>query len=181
MSINKRYLNWKTWKFICGPAVVLAFLCLLLNQYHRERVRLVELSNMLEESAALSGEPIKVEISNLEDFQATAYCITGVTKSGVSVASGHVASDPRVIPLGSVIYVESPLVSGIFQVTDTGKNVKGKIIDIFIPSYRQSIEFGRRKIKLKVLRYGYGNDDPSSPHPSSFLSVVREQDPLKNE
>ena len=44
-----------------------------------------------------------------EEFQATAYCVTGITKSGVPVAPGHVAADPRVIPLGSMIYVDSPL------------------------------------------------------------------------
>ena len=90
-----------------------------------------------------------------EEFQATAYCVTGITKSGVPVAPGHVAADPRVIPLGSMIYVDSPTMSGIYQVLDTGRLIKGKIIDIYIPSYERCIEFGRRMVKIKVLRYGY--------------------------
>ena len=71
-----------------------------------------------------------------EDFEATAYCVTGITKSGAKVAPGHVAADPKVIPLGSMIYVDSPLMGGIYQVLDTGELVKGKIIDIFIPKLR---------------------------------------------
>ena len=90
-----------------------------------------------------------------EDFEATAYCINGITKSGTKVAPGHVAADPKVIPLGSMIYVDSPLMGGIYQVLDTGELIKGKIIDIFIPSYESCREFGRRAVKVQVLRYGY--------------------------
>jgi 3D (Asp-Asp-Asp) domain-containing protein len=93
--------------------------------------------------------------NGLEEFQATAYCSNGITKSGVVVAPGHVAADPTVIPLGSMIYVESPLMGGIYQVLDTGKLVKGKIIDIFIPNYERCMHFGRRMVKVKVLRYGF--------------------------
>jgi len=44
---------------------------------------------------------------------------------------------------------------GIYQVLDTGDLVKGKIIDIFIPNYERCREFGRKKVKVKVLRYGF--------------------------
>ncbi len=77
-------------------------------------------------------------------------------------APGHVAADPDVIPLGSMIYVESPLMGGIYQVLDTGELVKGKIIDIFIPSYERCKEFGRRIVKVKVLRYGFLGDPPEA-------------------
>jgi 3D (Asp-Asp-Asp) domain-containing protein len=93
--------------------------------------------------------------NGLEEFQATAYCDNGITKSGVMVAPGHVAADPEVIPLGSMIYVESPLMGGIYQVLDTGKLVKGNIIDIFIPNYKRCMHFGRRMVRVKVLRYGF--------------------------
>lgn len=160
MSINKLYLNWKILKRVFIPAVITAFLCLPAYSYHRERerVRVAEFSKVLAETIALSDAPTKVEIRGRENFQATAYCITGITKSGVPVAPGHVAADPRIIPLGSLIYVEGALMSGIYHVTDTGRLIKGMIIDIFIPSYKESIEFGRRKVKVKVLRYGYGDD-----------------------
>ena len=98
-----------------------------------------------------------------EVFQATAYCLTGTTRSGVPTAPGRVAADPNVIPLGSMIYVETPLMSGIYQVLDTGDLIKGKIIDIFIPSYEKCMEFGRRIVKIKVLRYGFHNENTVKP------------------
>jgi len=73
---------------------------------------------------------------------------------------GYAAADPQVIPLGSMIYIETPLMSGVYQVMDTGSKIKGKIIDIFIPSYEACLDFGRRAVKVKVLRYGFKGDRP---------------------
>jgi 3D (Asp-Asp-Asp) domain-containing protein len=95
-----------------------------------------------------------------EEFHATAYCITGITKSGAMTAPGLVATDPKVIPLGSMIYVDSPWMGGVYQVLDTGALIKGKIIDIFIPNYDMCRKFGRRTVKVKVLRYGFLGDPP---------------------
>ena len=153
-------MNWKIWKHTCVPAIIIFFPCLLSHFYHIESVRIMEAAFKAEEEAALFAAKValEVEAENMDDFKATAYCIKGITKSGVPVAPGHVAADPRIIPLGSIIYVESPLMSGIYQVTDTGRLIKGKIIDIFMPSYRKSIEFGRRNVKVKVLRHGYEDE-----------------------
>jgi 3D (Asp-Asp-Asp) domain-containing protein len=101
--------------------------------------------------------------SPVEVFHATAYCLTGITRSGVPTAPGRVAADPNIIPLGSMIYVETPWMSGIYQVMDTGDLIKGKIIDIFIPSYEKCMEFGRRIVKVKVLRYGFHNENAGKP------------------
>jgi len=101
------------------------------------------------------GQAPMPEVEGMEEFRATAYCLTGLTKYGVPVAPGHVAADPKVIPLGSMIYIETPFMRGVYQVMDTGEAIKGKIIDIFIPSYERCREFGRRAIKVKVLRYGF--------------------------
>ena len=162
MSFKNNYLNRKIWKRISVPACISVFLCLLAYLHHYDSVRVARELKM-SEKAALSDTQVPpseaMEAEVMESFKATAYCLTGITKSGVPVAPGHVAADPRIIPLGSMIYVESPLMSGIYQVTDTGRLVKGKIIDIFMPSYRKSIEFGRRNVKVKVLRYGYGDED----------------------
>jgi hypothetical protein len=37
---------------------------------------------------------------------------------------------------------------------DTGRLVKGNIIDIYIPSLEKAIEFGRRQVKVTVVLYG---------------------------
>jgi 3D (Asp-Asp-Asp) domain-containing protein len=111
---------------------------------------------------AVEEKPINVHarIKAGEVFHATAYCVTGTTRSGFLAAPGLVSADPKVIPLGSIIHVESPLMGGIYQVLDTGDLVKGKIIDIFIPSYEKCMEFGRRMVKVKVLRYGFHDKKP---------------------
>ncbi len=88
------------------------------------------------------------------DFVATAYCEKGITKSGVPVATGLVAGDPHVLPLGSWIKVDGPICSGIYQVMDTGRLVKGKKIDIYMPTYGEAMDFGVRKVSVTVLKYG---------------------------
>lgn len=94
------------------------------------------------------------------DFTATAYCEKGITKSGVPVAEGIVAADPRVLPLGSWIKVDGPLYSGIYQVMDTGRLVKGKKIDIYLPTYAKAITFGLRRVRVTVLKYAPFRFDP---------------------
>ena len=141
-------------------AIIVGFGCLI-HMTHRECSRISEKPL---QNKALAGKDIDAARSSTEseEFHATAYCVTGISRSGVAIAPGHVAADPEVIPLGSMIYVDSPLMGGIYQVLDTGELVKGKIIDIFIPSYEACEEFGRRMVKVKVLRYGFLGYPPES-------------------
>jgi 3D (Asp-Asp-Asp) domain-containing protein len=88
-------------------------------------------------------------------FNATAYSLYGLTRSGVYVRRGIIAADPRVIPLGSVVQISAGKYSGVYTVLDTGKVIKGKIVDLWMPSYREAINFGRRQVKVRVLRRGY--------------------------
>jgi 3D (Asp-Asp-Asp) domain-containing protein len=135
-------------------AVVIAGIVCIIHLGHRECARTTErpVNSGDFETTAIESAP---SVDSSKEFHATAYCITGATRSGALTAPGIVAADPKVIPLGSMIYVESPLMGGIYHVLDTGELVKGKIIDIFIPNYEQCVEFGRRIVKVKVLRYGF--------------------------
>ena len=154
-KVDRRYL-----RRFRGIAIVLGFACTI-HIANRECARMAD---RFVQGGKLSGSD-NATVSNAaqrEDFEATAYCVTGTTKSGAKVAPGHVAADPKVIPLGSMIYVDSPLMSGIYQVLDTGELVKGKIIDIFIPSYEACVEFGRRGVKVQVLRYGFLGHTPDN-------------------
>lgn len=88
-------------------------------------------------------------------FVATAYCQTGITKSGKPVRPGVVAADPRVLPLGSLIRVSDATgYSGDYEVLDTGAKIKGHHIDIFMYDEHEALEFGRRHVVVEVLRYG---------------------------
>jgi 3D (Asp-Asp-Asp) domain-containing protein len=98
------------------------------------------------------------------EYQATAYNTSGTTRSGVQTAPGVVSADPKYIPLGSLIHIDSPLYSGVYQVLDTGRLVKGRIVDIFIPDFDLCMQFGRRNVKVTVLRYGYKEISPEDSY-----------------
>ena len=84
-------------------------------------------------------------------FRATAYCLKGRTASGGSVRRGIVAADPRILPLGTRIEVDAGSYSGTYTVADTGGSVKGRKLDIWVPSCSEATRFGRRSIKVSVL------------------------------
>jgi 3D (Asp-Asp-Asp) domain-containing protein len=86
-------------------------------------------------------------------YVATAYSLRGKTASGRMVSKGLIAADPRVLPLGSRVRLEADGYSGEYLVADTGGMIKGRRIDIWIPSSREAMRFGRRTVKLTVLSY----------------------------
>jgi len=90
-------------------------------------------------------------------FSATAYCKGVTTTSGVTVQSGVAAADPDLLPVGSVIDVDSPdaRYNGIYTIMDTGPQVQGRHIDIYMWSCNEALRFGRRPIHLTVLRLGW--------------------------
>jgi len=87
-------------------------------------------------------------------YVATAYSLRGRTASGRPVSKGLIAADPRVLPLGSRVKLEAGNYSGEYLVADTGGAVRGRRIDIWTPTSREAMRFGRRVIKLTVLSWG---------------------------
>jgi 3D (Asp-Asp-Asp) domain-containing protein len=87
-------------------------------------------------------------------YVATAYSLRGRTASGRQVSKGLIAADPRILPLGTRVRLEAGPYSGEYLVADTGGMVKGKRIDIWTPSSREAMRFGRRTVKLAVLSFG---------------------------
>jgi len=98
-------------------------------------------------------------------FAATAYCKGLVTASGVAVQSGVAASDPEILPVGTVIDVDSlpPKYNGIYTVMDTGPAIQGRNLDIYMWSCNEALEFGRKPVHLRVLRLGW---NPRATTPS---------------
>ena len=91
-------------------------------------------------------------------FSATAYCLKGRTALGHGVRRGIIAADPRVLPLGSIVRLHAGKYSGIYTVMDTGGAIKGRRIDIYLPTRSEAIGFGSRKVKVEVLRHGWEPD-----------------------
>jgi 3D (Asp-Asp-Asp) domain-containing protein len=103
------------------------------------------------------GEKIAVEETYVvppKSYVATAYSLRGRTASGRMVSKGLIAADPRHLPLGSRVRIAAGAYSGEYVVADTGGMVRGRRIDIWTPTSREAMRFGRRVVKLTVLRLG---------------------------
>ena len=107
-----------------------------------------------EVSLAAMGAPAK---GTRGDFEATAYCRGSLTASGVQVRAGIAAADPKILPIGSVIQVDGVAAPyhGIYTVLDTGPEIQGREIDIYMWNCDEARVFGRRDVKLTVLRSGW--------------------------
>lgn len=88
-----------------------------------------------------------------QGFTATAYALPGRTASGQTVRRGLIAAD-KSLPLGTRVRLEAGNYSGEYLVADRGSRVRGRVIDIWVPSNGEAIRFGRRPVKLTVLSYG---------------------------
>lgn len=85
------------------------------------------------------GEPVPVVM--------TAYCLTRTTtRRGRYVRAGIVAADPKLFPLSRYLELyDGRSYLGRFLIDDTGRLIKGNIIDVWMPTCREAKIFGRRK------------------------------------
>ena len=71
------------------------------------------------------------------------------TASGTRPKEGRtIAVDPKVIPLGSTVYIEG---YGYYIAEDTGGAIKGNRIDVFLMDYNKARQLGRKTAKVWVL------------------------------
>ena len=99
-------------------------------------------------------------------FVATAHSQKGRTASGATSHVGTVAADPAVLPLGSRIHVTGAGgYSGEYTVEDTGALVKGRHIDIYMPTEAEAKKFGKRRVSVQVLQRGGGKGKPARAQP----------------
>ncbi len=108
----------------------------------------VEVEAEAETESAASSE------SSARTFRATAYCLRGKTASGRMVRRGIVAADPRVLRLGTKIRMSAGKYSGNYVVADTGGRIRGRILDIWVPSCAEARRWGHRSVQVKVLSKG---------------------------
>ena len=102
----------------------------------------------------VEAESVSSSGSKYRSFRATAYCLRGKTASGRYVRRGIVAADPRVLRLGTRIHMTAGRYTGNYLVADTGGKIKGRILDIWVPSCSEARRWGRRTVKVKVLSSG---------------------------
>lgn len=123
------------------------------------------------------NEKLKKELEKYDSLQklnivATAYTskcdgCTGITATGYDVRNtvykeGYrvVSTDKNVIPMDSLLYIES--INDSFEPfvaisSDVGGAIKGNRIDILVENESKAYDFGVRDIKVTVLREGGGD------------------------
>jgi 3D (Asp-Asp-Asp) domain-containing protein len=74
---------------------------------------------------------------------------TGRTRTGRIATYGCVAVDPRVIPLGTLLYVEG---YGFGLACDTGGAIKGNRIDLCYDSRRVANRYGKKKVQVHIFK-----------------------------
>jgi 3D (Asp-Asp-Asp) domain-containing protein len=84
-------------------------------------------------------------------FTATAYCLSGRTALGHGVRRGIIAADPRLLRLGSKVILNAGGYTGQYLVSDTGGGIKGRRIDIWVPSCAEARRFGRRTVAVSLV------------------------------
>lgn len=91
--------------------------------------------------------------------EATAYTHTDAgctmtTYTGTTVHVGTVAVDPRYIPYGTRMFIVSndgSYVYGVAEAEDCGGDIKGDRMDLYMPTFAECMEFGRRNCTVYFL------------------------------
>ena len=79
--------------------------------------------------------------------KAYSYTGGGTTAMGTRARVGEIAVDPRVIPLGTNVYIEGV---GARRAEDTGGNIKGNTIDIYMNTLSECRRWGVRYVTIYI-------------------------------
>jgi 3D (Asp-Asp-Asp) domain-containing protein len=94
-------------------------------------------------AGASADKPYRIKVD------AVAYHLPGKTALGIPVRKGVVAVDPKLIPLGTRMHVPG---YGHSIAADVGTAIKGRIIDLWMPSTKAARAWGRRTVTITVYR-----------------------------
>ena len=94
---------------------------------------------------ATGAEPVSCRLR----VDAVAYHLPGKTSSGLPVRKGVVAVDPELIPLGTRLFVPG---YGRSIAADVGVAIKGRIIDLWMPSDEHARKWGRKTVVITIYR-----------------------------
>lgn len=150
MSLLRKVFNGVKHAF---PLFTIVIVLIILYMYQNPIVN-IETTNVI------------IQQGQYMDMVATGYAIgapyNNISKAGKAVVDLSaikildtniftIAVDPNVIPLNSVVYMDS---LGIGIATDTGPAITGNRIDICFSNMNQAMAWGKRNIKVLLLRKG---------------------------
>jgi 3D (Asp-Asp-Asp) domain-containing protein len=118
---------------------------------------LVALSLLLAPNAPATDDkhkqpPVRMR-SKARKFLAFAYTSGRLTSEGNKpIAGTTIAADPSVLPMGTrVMITGAGEYSGVYTVSDKGSKIKGQKVDVFVGSYAEAKQFGRKQVYVAVL------------------------------
>lgn len=160
-KFRKFWLRLIAFEYITVGAILLWFFGTSLVQTNEKLVAQVDeqhviIQNLAEQVTELRAKPIAIKtIEIIEEriylgtFKITHYCeckiccgpnAQGITASGKRVqANKTIAVDPKVIKLGSQVYIDG---YGYMEAQDTGSAIKGNIIDVYVEDHQEALKMG---------------------------------------
>lgn len=104
-------------------------------------------------SRSTSSNVVKEFTVSASAYTASCTGCSGITKTGLNLKKNPglkvIAVDPRVIKLGTKVHVAG---YGYAVAGDTGGAIKGNKIDVFIPTKSSALKWGRKNVKIKILK-----------------------------
>lgn len=109
------------------------------------------------EAKPTKGKPQAVKAAKVLTVKSTAYTASckgcsGITATGINLKKNPnakvIAVDPKVIPLGTKVYVEG---YGEAVAGDKGGAIKGNKIDVHVPNKKEAYRWGVRTVKVEIL------------------------------
>ncbi|MCR4722860.1 MAG: ubiquitin-like domain-containing protein [Eubacteriales bacterium] len=99
------------------------------------------------------------EVIREMDVNASGYCpceiccgefASGITANGSKATAGYTLAAAKDIPFGTLVYI--PYFDRVFEVQDRGGAINGNRIDIYFNTHGEAIVFGRRTLKIYIVK-----------------------------
>ncbi len=97
----------------------------------------------------LRGKVLTMEATAYDPSAGRGRRATYRTSSGRRAEFGMIAVDPKVIPMGTHLYIEG---YGMGLAADRGSAIMGNRIDLCFPTRAQAMRFGRKMVRVHILR-----------------------------
>jgi 3D (Asp-Asp-Asp) domain-containing protein len=163
----RRVISQSIWRKVLATLVAVAGFVML---YEAKAFDTFDLSTFIQSS----GDAAPTPGSRLQ-FAATAYCKGSTTASGVGPRTGIAAADQSILPVGSVVSIttDEPKYDGIYTIMDTGPQVRGHELDVYMWSCYEALAFGRKEVQMTVLRLGW---NPRASMPGLIDRIFRRRE-----
>jgi len=140
------------------------------REFIKETIALNPIDKIVEFGTVLNHKTARGEVIRYKkvlNMRATAYTASfkdtgknpdhpefGITYTGIKVRKGVIAVDPKVIPLGTKVYVEvagNTPDYGYALAADIGGAIKGDLIDLYFDEQSYVDRWGVKKVKVYIL------------------------------